>query len=1041
MIFRHFLIACAAFSTFWGTGVLAGRAASVSLYVFTAGEPVSQAVLEVDGQPRGRSNEYGAFHLELDPGKHRSKLYLPDGSDAEIELELLAGENVLLMASRPAAGEAFLWDIESSRGQRQISAGSGSQEAERPADAMLLGRVISLQTGAGVAGANIYVSGLRGVIKTDDEGAFRIPLMSGTYSLSVVHGEYSPQTLRGIELGKGKPKSLTIELTPSGVQLAEMVVAAPALEGGFAALVDEQRTSASVAEVIGAEQMSNTGDSDAAGALKRVTGLTLIDGKYIYVRGLGERYSSTRLNGAGLPSPDPTRKVVPLDLFPTGMLESVVIQKTYSPDMSGDFGGGTVQLRTRGIPDEKNRKVSLSLGGNTLSTFRRGRSYLGGNLDWIGLDDGSRAFPARLDELAQGGRLPLSFLSPAEREQAGEALSNNYATHAKLLPPDLGLKAYFADRYESYESDWGWGYNVSLNYNNRWRYREQERATYSLDGLGGLEIQDQLTRQQTENEIDLGGMLALVLELGESHVLKSTTLLSRKTTDTVLVDDAYLSENDISVIDTTLEWVERQLFTQQLSGRHVLESLEDLKVDWVFSYATAQRSEPDTRFYRYQLRDNGRYAFSQTGQSNERSFENLNDTSISTGIDLELPLYDVFSRQGRLKAGFLYESKQRESRFLRFQLLTDWSVNNIDPAVLYSSSPEDILTPENISPRGFELRNTTLPTDNYTASQGFMSGYLMGELSLTPKFKLMSGVRLENALQEVTTFQLDSPDEKNVARLQTSDVLPALSSTWQFSRDKQLRFSISRTLNRPDFKELSEAPYVDPETRDVVIGNPSLERALIGNADLRWEWYMTRFETFSVAAFYKSFDKPIERIIRLGAGGIQSFANAGSAVNYGLELQGRLWLSRLLGKAWSRFYIESNLALTQSMVDLGEVGEQQTNTRRPLQGQSPWVINVMLGYENLISDTKASLLFNMSGSRISSVGTSGLPDAYDQPAPLVDFVLSRRIFERSEDKIKMKLKIKNILDPDFETLRGGRMEKRYRKGRSISLGVEYKWKY
>ena len=1016
--------------------------ARVSVYLFDGGEPVTHGALYINHKKIKRSNQDGAMHFLMAPGKYSAQLKT-DNVTQNLMLSLSKSERVLYILFKQKNDKSFSIEIESSKSGHQLL--ENIVETDQTISSKIgriTGQVKSLETGVAIAKARVYISGIRKVIKTDNDGRFSVEVPIGTHSLSVLHNDYSTQTIRDLDIEENKTISKDIELTPKAVELDEFIVEAPAIEGGYSALVEEQRNTSAVAEVIGADQMSQSGDSDAASALKRVTGLTVVDGKYIYVRGLGERYSSTTLNGVGMPSPDPTRKVVPLDLIPSGMIESIVIQKTFSPDMPGDFGGGTIQIRTKSIPDNKIRKLSASLGGNSQSTFKDGQSYKGGSTDFLGIDDGTRKMPPLLDQLTEGGRRPLSLLNAADREAAGESLPVNYEMTSQKINPDLGLKMNFADRFESYNSDWGWGYNFSFNFKNKTRYREEYRANYGLSGgsSSGLVALDETQRKRTENEVDLGGVLNLSLELGNNHSLNSTSLLTRKTSNTIIFDDSYLSENDIFARDTTFEWVERQLFLQQFRGEHFFPELNDIKLNWVASFSQAQRYEPDTRFYRYEKKADGNYAFSQTNQSNQTSFEDLTDTVSSLGFDVELPIYDLFPRQVTLKAGMLTETKQRDSGILNFRFVTDWSINNIDPNVLYAQNPEDILNDQYIDPNGYVLRNTTLPTDNYTASQTVTGSYLMANFNITDNIRFMTGARLETSEQKVSTFKLTSPDSKQTDSLNNTDLLPALNMIWQYSEKQQLRFAFSQTVNRPDFKELSRAPYLDPESRDVVIGNPNLRRALITNYDIRWEWYMTQFETLSVAGFYKIFEDPIERVIRLGAGGVREFANADQAQNYGLEFQSRVWLSRFFGQSLSRFYFENNLSLIESNVLLGASGAQQTTNNRPLQGQSPWIINLTLGYENLVSNIKSALLFNMFGERIISVGVSGLPDAYEQPFPQLDYVYSQRIYEGNEDKLNFKFKIKNILDSQYEVLRGDEVEKSYQKGVSVKASLEYKWK-
>lgn len=1011
----------------------------LSLYFFDDGEPVSEMMFMID-DTQYFTDEKGGARFSLPAGQHLARFSFKNKVPKVWKFNLQDEEKILLIGSVVDDEKIIQLDIESSHVEQNVTTQKSKSDRTTGPRGTVMGKVISIVNNTPVPGVRIYVSGVKGANETDENGEYRVDIPAGETSLSFVHTDFSAQTHRSIDVNLMEELTLDIELTPLGVELSEVLIAAPSLEGGFTALVDEQKNTSNVAEVIGADQISNSGDSNAAGALKRVTGLSVVDGKYIYVRGLGERYSSVTLNGAGLPSPDPTRKVVPLDLIPAGVLESVVIKKTYAPDMPGDFGGGLVELRTKGLPEEKKRKISISMGGNSNSTFRQGTTYEGSSMDSLGFDAGDRQIPEALKFLTEGDKKSLSRLSTESLEAVSRSIPNQYQKTNIRMMPDIGLKASMGDRFESYDDSRGWGYQFSIAYKNKWRYREEQSEKFDSDGAGGFIGSDRSNREKTENDISLGGMLTVALEMGDENKISSTTLVTRSSSDTTIIDDAYLSDNDIIVRDTIFEWVERQLVTQQFSGRHELYDLYDIRVDWVAAYSLSSRKSPFTRIYRYKRQDDGEYLFSPDNDSNEFSYQNLNDNSINIGSDFTLPIYDFFDRQAKLKSGFSFEAKNRKSHILRYRFSTDWSRNSIDDAILSQQSPENILTPENISREGYLLSDNTSPTDNYEAKQTILSTYLMGELVATKNIKLMSGLRWEVANQEVSTFKLLSPSQKDTVVLSKSNILPAFSATWLFREKQQLRFALSQTLNRPDFKELSEAPYIDPETRDLVRGNKALKSATINHVDLRWEWYLTRFETFSVAGFYKAIDSPIERVIRLGGGGVQTFSNADSAKIYGAEMQGRFWVSRFLGRRFSRFYVESNVSLIKSSVDLGIAGSQQTTNNRPLQGQSPWLINFTLAYENLIAKIKSSLLLNISGQRLSSVGVNPIPDSYEQPAAKVDFVYSQEIYEGGEDKIKFKFKLNNILNPEYLVLQGEEVAKRYKKGVSGTVTLEYKWR-
>ena len=1007
--------------------------AVVSLYVFKEGVPVSGAEVSSDKDLVGLTGEHGSFHAKLDEGWHEIIITHQGLEIKKLNLKLAADERIRIILAQPSASEPVSTDVESSEGIKIIGDDKRFNTAALDGKGLLKGVVKSHEGNAPIPGVRIFVSGVPGAVKTDGDGKYALEVPVGKYSISFVHPEFSTQIYKNIIVAKDKETAKSTALTPAGKDLGEFVVNAPTIEGGFKALSDEKRESSSVKDVIGAKQMSKAGASDAAGALKRVTGLTLVDGKYIFVRGLGERYSSVLLNGANLPSPDPTRRVVPLDLFPTGVLSGIVIQKTYSPDMPGDFSGGVVQLRTLGeIPEEPESNVSVELKYNSNTTGEEGYVYQGGGLDFLGIDDGSRELPGLVDSETNGGVRP-GLLS----EQAAESFPQIYNTTPATLPPGVKLKLLISDVFEPLDSDYGWGYNLALNYENNWDLREEIRNTYSGDGQGGVVLENQTNRTRTENEINLGGLMNFILEAGESHRYESNTILTRQTTDTVVIDDGYLSENELNVRDTMLEWRETQLFSQQFRGEHSFSSLNDLELDWHATVSQATRDVPFSRYYRY-VENNGGYALTSDNVHQIR-YETLEDNTSDFALNLTYPVYDLFGTFTKLKMGVSNIQKDRESQILRFNWI---SPNDIDPSILQDPNPDNIFTDANIGPDGFSNFNGTQPTDNYVAEQSLTSIYFMTDVVLNEKWSFMAGARVEDNNQSVTTFELSNPDESVVGEIVSKDVLPAASVTWAFNKKMQLRAAVSSTVNRPDFKELSSAPYIDPVTRDIIIGNPNLEQAEITNLDLRWEWYVTHFESTSVSLFYKDFVNPIERTKLPGGGDtdIFSFVNADAATNAGIELEGRAWLSRFFGKSMSGLYIESNLSFIDSNVQLGDESGELTNADRPLQGQAPWIVNLTLGYENLVTQTSANLLFNMAGEFIFNVGTQGIPDAYVQPVPTLDFVYKKAFFRGREDNLHLAVKVKNILNPDVEVLRGGELERSYNKGTTISAQLKYSWK-
>ena len=913
-----------------------------------------------------------------------------------------------------------------------------AQETIPDSKGSLAGAVVSASSGAPIEGAmlTLYGGSLPRFATSDESGGFAVALPAGNYLLSVSHSSYETPPDRPIAIRAGVEQGTTIRLSRGGASESTGAMEEIVVTGAYRPnAVTRSRDSASVVDVLSSDDFAITGDSTAVDALARVPGLTVINSKYVYVRGLGERYSNTLLNGAPLPSPDPTRRVIPMDMFPTGALDNVDIQKTYSPRLPGDFSGGMVAMETRGAPAERVMQLSVGIGGNSQATGDTGLHFAGGGRDWLGMDDGTRKLPAELNRITENGARSLNLVSDEERAMAGRSLNRSYATELREIEPGVSISGRWGGGGQLGGGDLG--FLLSARYSNDWAYRDEERRTFGLSGVGDeLSTLDEGAQSRTQNTIDLSLLGNVEWDVNAGTFLRSTTFVTRRTDRTFLREFDYYSENDIHVADTTLEFVERQLFSQQFAGEHYLEAARALVIDWTVTWSAATREEPDTLFYRFERFDEAAnlYAFSDTGQSNERSWEDLTDEAINYAVNLSLPVQFGGDSDGEIAFGLGWLDKKRDSYFRRFRFLTDFSRNNLRTQL--GQSPDLIFADESIAEDLWELQETTQPTDNYDAGHNLAAAYLMADLNLGMSWRWMFGARYEDSTQDVTTFELIDPTRRNTRELTEAALLPAMTITWLpgGGESQQVRLGYSRTLNRPDLKELSAAPYIDPEERYTVVGNPDLMVASIDNIDLRWEYYFDNVSNIQLALFHKRFQDPIERVIRLGAGGIRTFANAESATLRGVEMQLRTGLGPL-ADALRDFEFRLNAAFVGSRVDIGQAGAQQTSTERRLEGQSPWVANVQFSYDNPDRDLQAALLFNMAGERIVDVGTQGLPDSYEQPVARLDFNYRQAVDFRGMP-LKLQVKIRNLLDDDYEVLRGGRAERLYTRGRSISFSVD-----
>ena len=794
---------------------------------------------------------------------------------------------------------------------------------------------------------------------------------------------------------------------------------------------DEKRGTDQISNVVGEEQFTRSGDSNIAESLKRVSGLSTVAGKYVYVRGLGERYATTLLNGAILPSPEPLNRVVPMDLFPTGILESVLVQKTYSAAYPGEFGGGVLQMRTKKSTDEFFWNFASTVGVIDNATFKDGYTVSGGDTDWLGIDDGFRA-PSQelLNATANGNELKLkSRFSgigvPAEQlEVVGESFNNQYTPTEESAPPNVNISTSFGNFYDIGATGMKLNYLASLDYSNSWDTNRIERNTYVPSGVG-LDIQEDLDVVNTENSIDLSGIFSAGLDIDENNNVRFTSVALRQTDNRVFkTTGETLDAPDLSTVE--LQWVEREILSNQLQGDHYFPAFNEFVVNWRYSDIVATREAPDTRSYRY---DGGE--FSSRVDGNMRSFDELEDNASELGIDLTMVFYGPRNSIITPKFGYVSSEKERNSEIRRFGFAFNGPLANNNQLLLRPL--EEILSPENITEAGFVIRELTRPTDSYKANNSLEAFYGQVEVNFDDRLRLTFGGRQEDFDQVTTTFDLFRPSTSVVADLSRKEFLPSFSATY-IHYDHQFRFAYSETVSRPDFRELSTSPFINPETGREIFGNPNLDITSITNFDFRWEWYFGFADYVSAGIFYKEFVDPIEAVIFSPVDPRITYINAQSAENQGIELEGYKRLD-FLGPVGEDFYVQGNISFIDSLVnirqsDLGSL----TSSSRPLQGQSDVLFNFQIGYEPY-SGTTATLLYHYFGDRIDSVGIEGAPDLIQEGYGELNFIFIKELNRNWQ----VTAKAKNILDVRSEITQGSLLTNGFKLGREASIQVQYRF--
>jgi outer membrane receptor protein involved in Fe transport len=1026
------------------------QTADIRVLVFEKGRPVPGLRVEI-GEQSGPTNADGAWRGSIQAGRKTLAVYEHSLALASLPIRVHSGEVAQYIITLTGEQRRATVSIESSHGAGGESLPQAAQTdaASKGAEGrgVLVGRVVSTEDGSPVSDARVFVSGTPVEARTDEDGRFSVEVPVGEYAVSVLHSEFATRTVDGVAIERDGETRRDFELPPAGLELAEYVVVEPYIEGSLSSVVATRRESASVTDVLSAEQISRAGDSDAAGALKRVTGLTLVDGQYIYVRGLGERYSSVLLNGATIPSPDPTRRVVPLDLFPTDVIRDVIVQKTATASMPGQFGGGTVQLRTLGYPEEFVGKISASAGYNSEATGASGLTYEGGARDWTGRDDGSRELPSELAEATSGGQFlrPRSLSNPdgltaEEFEQLGEALaaSSSYSTKEKEIGPDAGLSGALGNSFAV--TDWlSFGALGAFRYSNSWDYREEEQFDFRASD-DGLQLSNFFDVERTVNNIDLSAFLNLSTKLGNNHEIGLTRMWLRQTSDEVRVQEGVSDSQRLQRY--RLRWIENALYSTQYLGRHDFFGDESFLVNWHLTDATARRDEPNTKRYRRDDDDeDGVYTYSRRADSNSQTFGDLDDNLETHGVDMELAFPELLRLNGSLQAGFTELERARNASIRTF------SFSGRFPSDQANQPQDDIFVPGNIDPAILQLRESTQATDNYTASQSLQSRFAALDLQPFDWLRINAGLRWEDNFQEVITSDLSNPQAPPVvSNIDELDRLKSGAITWKYSDSAQLRAAYAETLSRPDFRELSPAPFLDPVLDLITVGNPDLKVTAIKNYDLRWEHYFNETDSISLAYFYKDFTNPIEKTFSSGGSArIITLRNALGADVRGWEfdiyrslggIDRAEWLDRpglrwIKALNWDQYYIAFNYADIESTVELDPTQTTQTNVSRPLEGQSPYVVNLQMGYSSEGGNHEWTLLFNQFGERIVQAGVLRQPDIYEQPFPQLDFVYKYKF----ADNWTFSAKLKNLLNPEVEYTQGNEVTRRYEKGRDISLGL------
>lgn len=949
------------------------------------------------------------------------------------------------------------------RGLRLLCAlfllGASAARAQAPAQpaapgrVSVVGTVLDTSTGQPIVGASVQVVGQKARTDSDQDGNFKLAVAPGTYDVRVSADLYKTKVVTGVSVGAGEPARVDVSLSPNvpgNVQLVEVVGVREAAEE---TQLVKRKEAATMSETIGAETIAKSTDSDAAEVVTRVTGVTIKDDKFIVIRGLNERYSSALLNGSRLPSTDPNRRVVPLDLFPADFIESLTIIKGYTPDLPGDFAGGLVDIRLADPPAELTYEIGISMDFNTETTFQSYDTYKGTWLDWFTLGDDDRDLPGIFGD----SPLPGSISTPQQQAYVG-SLHDNWNIESATAPPNFSIDGSVGKSFGPF------GFSLSPLYGWKFSVHRNEAINNPTETF---------TYDHSVFETQLGALLTTQYTLSPNHKFSGRALVNRQSINDVLNGDGVfpsLTDQDYSSVATV--YTANQLGFGQLEGRHHWSLLD---LDWRGAWGPSSQSQPDSKFYSYVSVEGAPPAISLDPPGAQRTFQSLDEflqdyfVDATVPFETRLPFTDVWSGlPAKLKGGIAYALRDRSSLFRQFVTL---SSNNQVMLPDQTLPPDRILIPPNYSVTG-PLVFQEAEFEPFDASQEIAAFYGMLDLQVVrDRLRFIGGARLEYSYLKTTGISSNPAMQGQTVETIVNDLdpVPSINLIYTPREDMNVRAGFSQTVSRPDFRELTPTRYPTELGGRTLQGNQFLTTAHITNYDLRWEWFFSPLELASVGFFYKDLKDPIELVSAIETTSyIDLYVNADTATVWGFELEGRKdfafavpyvrrvsWLEGVAGRL-ADLQILLNVSIVESEVEgftppPGFViaplpGPQQ------LQGQSPYTINAALEYEDprwgvfrLLYNTVAPTIAAAGTDSDSNPMTDNLGDVITERRDQLDFVWLCD-FEIFGTPVTGKFGIENILNDAYLQNQKFNAESdtvsvvnNYRSGLTFKVGFTYSY--
>ena len=903
------------------------------------------------------------------------------------------------------------------------------------------GKVTDAKSGETIPGVKIMVEGEGKGAYTDFDGNYKVlDLSDGNYTLTFKYDTYRIDTVRNIQVNSLNPITMDVKLYVAVQEITEMSVTKTVQRDNNAGTVQMQIKSAQVMDGISSETIKRGTDSKASDVLKRVSGASIQDNKFVVIRGLSDRYNFALINGASLPSSESDRKAFSFDIFPSNMLDNLYIIKSATPDLPGEFAGGVIEINTTEPKETNFQSIQVSGAFNTLSTFRNFHSSGSSPVDFLGFGAGYRAIPDGIPNTDA-----FALLGKDEKATLAEQMNFSWGSDKRKALPNGSLQYTIGRTIKMEESSLGfvfaYSYQNNFNTNKTIRREFEEQAT---EVVKKMELTDSVFTQSILN----AAMFNMSYKLSDKHKISFKNMYSVNSDDRINIRRGVRElDNDPRQWErsTNIWYTQNNLLTSQLIGDH---KIGKGKFVWNLGFSDVRRNIPNLRRVVYR-----KYSLEETDTTEQYTaviqangtiptaagnmfWSKSNEKIISARYDYSLP-FAIDSSKIEFKVGAMHQYRTRDFAARNFGFSQYKPAGSSFQSELLLLPENEIFASENFGvldngQGGFKLEEASSVDDSYQASSFLNAGYLMADAKIGKFVRIIGGARIESYNQKFNYIEFGS---NQAMRIDTTviDILPSVNLVFPITKRMNIRASYYKTVSRPEFRELAPFAFYNFLMDNILSGNPELKRAVIHNFDLRYEYAPGKGQIFSVSGFYKDFTDPIELINRTGTSGAPElyFTNVNKVVNFGTELEYRLNLGFLKKSEdttfWDNSTVYTNFSYIRSKVDLaGVIG---SGTDRPLQGQSPYLINAGFSYFDEKSGWAFNASYNVVGQRIYIVGNVQEPSVWENGRNVVDVQLSKLI----QEKFEIKLNVKDLLAQDlvfFQDLNGNK---------KLDRGIDNPW--